>query len=146
MAMGGGGSSVRIWDISKNLAQPILQQEIVSHSDSVSQIRSTDVSVCLLTDAQNQQIVSVSMDYTVNVFDPRIGTRFYSFDTGAAMFCVATVVLMIVLDQQTEDLIFAAGKDYTIHVYSMNRQRYYQAMEEQYMVQYQRPPRIQYNV
>ena len=43
--------------------------------------------------------MSVSMDYTVNVFDPRIGTRFHSFDTGAAMFSVATVVFLIVNDR-----------------------------------------------
>lgn len=51
MVMGGGGSSVRIWDISKNLAQPVLQQEIVSHSDSVSQIHCTDVCIMISSDS-----------------------------------------------------------------------------------------------
>ena len=33
-----------------------------------------------------------------------------------------------------------------MHVYSMNRPRYYQAMEQQFLLNNQRPPRAQYNV
>lgn len=126
MATSSCDSSVKVWDIQANLTQPRLLQEFVSHSESVNALACTDTNL----------LVSVSNDYLVNVFDPKIGSRAFVVDTGASMFTVAAA----------DDLLFAAGKDYVVHVYSLNRARYYQAMEQQFLLNGQRPPRAMYNL
>lgn len=71
-------------------------------------------------------MVSASTDFDVSVFNPQQATRLRCFNTGAAMFAVATVGVWAWCDSQCDDIVFAAGKDYVIHCYSLNAARFYQ--------------------
>ena len=105
--------------------------------------------ILLLYYLQYQQgyIITASNDYTVNVFHPTLGTRIMSFNTGAAMYSVASVSSIYLSSiQQNNDIIYTAGKDYVIHCYSINRQRFYQAMEQQYALSREIPPPSCYDV
>lgn len=43
-------------------------------------------------------------------------------------------------------MVFAAGKDYVIHCYSLNAARFYQAMEQQCFVMHMAPSPAAYDV
>ncbi|KAK8831328.1 hypothetical protein WA577_001434 [Blastocystis sp. JDR] len=114
MAIASDNNCVRVYDISKDIRVPQLTQEFVGHSDCVNKV---------VANAQGL-VVSASTDFDVSVFNPQQATRLRCFNTGAAMFAVATC----------NDIVFAAGKDYVIHCYSLNAARFYQAMEQQCFV------------
>lgn len=91
-------------------------------------------------------MVSASTDFDVSVFNPQQATRLRCFNTGAAMFAVATVGVWAWCDSQCDDIVFAAGKDYVIHCYSLNAARFYQAMEQQCFVMRTVPHPTAYDV
>lgn len=91
-------------------------------------------------------MVSASTDFDVSVFNPQQATRLRCFNTGAAMFAVATVGVWASCDAQCDDIVFAAGKDYVIHCYSLNAARFYQAMEQQCFLMRTAPNPAAYDV
>ena len=80
------------------------------------------------------------------MYDLSKDTRLRCFNTGAAMFAVATVGVVTWCDPQCDDIVFAAGKDYVIHCYSLNAARFYQAMEQQCFVMRTVPHPTAYDV
>ena len=90
--------------------------------------------------------MSASTDFDVSVFNPEQATRVQSFNTGAAMSAVATVGVRVRDVRECDDMIFAGGKDYVIHCYSLNTPRFYQAMEQQCMLMHTQPNPAAYDV
>lgn len=74
--------------------------------------------------------MTVSSDYTVNVFNINSGVRLMSFTAPSALSSVATVRSSLDGEAKCDNLIFAAGKDYSIHTYSTDYSRFYAGVEQ----------------
>lgn len=76
--------------------------------------------------------MTVSSDYTVNVFNIDSGVRLMSFTAPSALSSVATVSDSLHGNHRKADgIIFAAGKDYAIHTYSTEYLRFYGGIEKE---------------
>lgn len=111
IAVSSGGNCIRIYNINIPELQLLHLQEFIGHSDSVNGVAPIN----------DNTIVTVSSDYTVNVFNVDSGVRLMSFTAPSALSSVATA----------DNIIFAAGKDYAIHTYSTEYRRFYGGIEQE---------------
>ncbi|KAK8800683.1 hypothetical protein WA158_000008 [Blastocystis sp. Blastoise] len=117
---------IKIFDVSSSITQPILKQEYIGHNDAVTDIAIMD----------DKHIVSVSKDYSINIYNVNNNSREFNFDFSSTVLNIACA----------DDLLFVTGVDYVVKVYSINKPRYYKAIEDHYFTMNQQVPDFEYEL
>ena len=126
LLLSGNSNVIKVYDVSSSLSTPALKQEYVGHHDAVTDIAIMD----------DKHIVSVSKDYSVNIYNVHHNAREFHFDFSSAVLSIGCL----------EDLLFVTGVDYNIKAYSINKSRYYQTMEQYYLSTNTKIPAYEYEL